>query len=542
MKIKFQHLPVQGDVTMVRNINPLALAEFIPHNRPMLLINPPVAKPCEPPAGIARLAGALRAQGAPCRLLDASLEGLLWLMEQSSPANDTWTKRARAHRERHCDALRDPAIYGSPDRYIRAVNDLNRLLAVNGRDTGATVGLADFQHARLSPVRSADLLYAAARPEENPFHPWFKSRLQEFLADSTSPCTRVGFSLNYLSQALCTFAMIGHLRERYPEITIILGGGLVTSWLKSPGWNNPFAGLVDHLIAGAGELPLLALSGIQVPVSRHTIPDFDDLPLRKYLAPGFILPYSAASGCYWNRCTFCPEKAEGNSYLPLPAGEVLGDLRSLTAATQPVLLHLLDSAVSPALLRALAAAPPQVPWYGFARMGPELADPGFCRSLRRSGCVMLKLGLESGDQEVLDRMGKGIRLDIAAQVLENLQQAGIAIYLYLLFGTPAESAVEARRTLEFVVRHRESIGFFNAALFNMPVGSDETAVYETEPFYDGDLSLYTGFRHPRGWGRKEARRFLDGEFRRDLAIAAILRNDPPFFTSNHAPFFSGITT
>jgi radical SAM superfamily enzyme YgiQ (UPF0313 family) len=155
---------------------------------------------------------------------------------------------------------------------------------------------------------------------------------------------------------------------------------------------------------------------------------------------------------------------------------------------------------------------------------------------------MLKLGLESGDQLVLDRMGKGIRLDMASQVLLNLQEAGIAVYLYLLFGTPAESAVEARRTLDFVVRHRDAIGFLNAALFNMPAGGEEAAEYETEPFYDGDLSLYTGFRHPRGWGRKEARRFLDGEFRRDPAVAAILRNDPPFFTSNHAPFFRGMTT
>ena len=40
-----------------------------------LLIVPPVAKACEPPAGIARLAAVLRARGLSCRLLDANLEG-----------------------------------------------------------------------------------------------------------------------------------------------------------------------------------------------------------------------------------------------------------------------------------------------------------------------------------------------------------------------------------------------------------------------------------------------------------------------------------
>ena len=167
----------------------------------------------------------------------------------------------------------------------------------------------------------------------------------------------------------------------------------------------------------------------------------------------------------------------------------------------------------------------------------ELADADFCMALKRSGCVMLKLGLESGDQGVLDRLHKGIDLGQASRILTNLRRAGIAAYIYLLFGTPAETLTEARRTLEFVVRHREAIGFMNLALFNMPVYGDEAAEYETEPFYEGDLSLYTAFRHPRGWDRKEVRQFLANEFKRDPAVAAILKNDPPLFSSNHAAFF-----
>jgi radical SAM superfamily enzyme YgiQ (UPF0313 family) len=153
---------------------------------------------------------------------------------------------------------------------------------------------------------------------------------------------------------------------------------------------------------------------------------------------------------------------------------------------------------------------------------------------------MLKLGLESGDQGVLDRLGKGIDLATASRVLVNLKEAGIKVYLYLLFGTPAEAEAAARRTLEFVVRHRESIGFLNLALFNMPVNAREAGDYETGAFYDGDLSLYADFRHPSGWGRREVRHFLTHVFGREPAIAAIVRNCPPLFTSNHAPFFCGV--
>jgi radical SAM superfamily enzyme YgiQ (UPF0313 family) len=269
------------------------------------------------------------------------------------------------------------------------------------------------------------------------------------------------------------------------------------------------------------------------------LPDYSSLPLREYFAPGLILPYSAAGGCWWNRCSFCPERAEGNGYRPLPTPQVLADLRLLAGTTSPVLIHLLDNAISPALLRALAENPPGVPWYGFARIDVRLADPDFCRALKRSGCVMLKLGLESGDQGVLDRMGKGVDLGTASRALSCLKQAGIRVYCYLLFGTPGETAIEARRTLDFVVRHRGAIGFLNLAVFTMPRGADEAGEYGTAPFSEGDLSLCTDFCHPRGWDRRQVRLFLEGEFKRHPEVAAILRNDPPQFTSSHAPLLGG---
>jgi radical SAM superfamily enzyme YgiQ (UPF0313 family) len=346
-----------------------------------------------------------------------------------------------------------------------------------------------------------------------------------------------GLSLNYLSQALCTFAILGFIRRHAPATTIILGGGLVTSWLRRPGWDNPFGELIDHLVAGPGEAALLKLCGT-APGPRPALPDYDDLPLDDYLAPRWILPYSAASGCYWNHCTFCPERAEGSIYRPLPVTQALDELHALCASHQPALVHLLDNAVSPALLRGLVDRPLGVPWYGFARINAQLADPDFCRSLRRSGCVMLKLGLESGDQGVLDCLHKGIDLGTAARVLASLRSAGIAVYGYLLFGTPAESEAAARRTLEFVARHGDAIDYLNVALFNLPANDHAAETYATEPFYAGDLSLYTGFRHPQGWERQRVRQFLSREFTRHPAVATILRRDPPHFTSNHAPLFA----
>ncbi len=505
----------------------------------IVLIHPPAAKACEAPGGPARLAGALRRYGIACRLWDANLEGQLALLTSASGdtnangGSDAWMQRAAKHLPENCASLRGGKLYAKPDSYRRAVADLNRLVAEAAKPYGVRLSLADYEAGGLSPLRSADLLHAAAAPDTNPFHRWFRERLPEVMAET--PVSHVGFSLNYLSQALTAFAMIGLIRRAYPHLRIVLGGGLVTSWMRSPGWRNPFGTLVDCMIAGPGEAPLLALFG-KSPDGGCNRPDLDGFPLADYLAPGVVLPYSASSGCWWRRCSFCPEGAEGNPYRPLPPRRVAADLRALTKRFHPVLIHLLHNALSPAHLRALSVAPPGAPWYGFTRITPQLADPDFCRRLKDSGCVMLKLGLESADPGVLVALNKGIDPAMAAAVLENLKEAGIATYVYLLFGTPAETPEAARRTLAFTAEHAEEIGFLNLAIFNLPAAAPEAETLDTGEFYDGDLSLYRRFAHPRGWDRGKVRRFLEREFKKDPAIAAILRRDPPLFTSNHAPF------
>jgi radical SAM superfamily enzyme YgiQ (UPF0313 family) len=381
------------------------------------------------------------------------------------------------------------------------------------------------------------LIRAAENPQKDPFFPCFEEFLPSALG--TQAPKIVGLSLNYLSQAVSTFAMIGSLRKKFPRLTIVLGGGLVTSWVRRPGWRNPFEGLVDSLIAGPGENALLSLSGKpSSEVNSHGLPDFGAFPLTGYLSPGFILPYSASSGCYWNRCLFCPERAEGNPYEPKAAAQVIQELKDLTRRHRPVLIHFLDNALSPALLIQLARDWLRVPWYGFARITDHLDDLDFCRALKKSGCAMLQVGIESGDPGVLEKLQKGIDLEVASRVLRNLRKAGIATYVYLLFGTPAESEKEARETLQFAVRHGEEINFLNLALFNLPTYGEEAQKLATRPFYEGDLSLYSSFIHPQGWNRDAVRSFVDKEFRKHPAIAPILRREPPLFTSNHAPFFA----
>ncbi len=499
----------------------------------MVLIHPPVAKPSEPPAGIARLAGALRAHGVPCALIDANLEGFYYLLARVKPAPDTWSLRAHRHLDRHLEDLRTPQGYRRPDAYRRAVADVERLLGQCG-PAGVRPGLADYRDGRRTPVRSEDLRAAAHQPEQNPYYSYFTEQLVPRLR--TMKPSAVGVSINYLSQALCAFALIGVLKRALPGLKIILGGGLITSWMQWPGRVAALSGWVDRMVAGPGEAALLGEMGSPF-ASKDFMPDYSDISDLAYLSPGLILPFSASTGCWWRRCAFCPERAEKRPFQPLPHALAAAQLRRLSEKYRPALIHLLDNALSPALLEALCRQPPGAPWYGFVRIAPPLDDPDFCKRLAAAGCTMLKIGLESGNQVVLDRLDKGVRLETAARVLANLRQAGIGIYVYLLFGTPAEDEAAARDTLAFAAEHAGAIDFLNLAIFNLPLGSPDARGLFLRDFYDGDLALYRDFEHPLGWNRPQVRRFVERVFRKHPLIQPIVRRDPPVFTSNHAAFF-----
>ncbi|MFH1351493.1 MAG: radical SAM protein [Pseudomonadota bacterium] len=501
----------------------------------MILINPPVVKPCEPPPGVARLAGALKRHNISHHIIDANLEGLLNLLKAPIRMEDRWTSRAVRNLNSHLSTLRSFKGFENMDRYARAVIDVNRVLEKSVPFHGVHITLTNYQDQTLSPVRSQDLIRATEVPEMNPFFPYLRKRLLTVLEHKTPGV--VGFSLNYLGQALCTFMMIGMIKKECPGTKVVLGGGLITSWMNRPGWVNPFEGLVDAMVSGPGEDALLSICGLQG-CDGDCTPEYEAFSKIDYLAPGFILPYSASMGCYWHQCSFCPETAEGNPYGPVPPEKVIRDMTALTRDNKPCLVHFLDNAMSPALLQKMIERPLNIPWYGFARITPHLADPDFCMGLKRSGCVMLQLGLESGDQDVLSELRKGIDLEQASLALKNLKRAGIATYVYLLLGTPAETLSRARKTLEFTVQHGHVIDFLNLAIFNMPANGPDAEKFESADFYEGDLRLYKSFVHPKGWDRGSVRRFLDKEFKRHPVVAAILRRSPPLFSSNHAPFFS----
>lgn len=494
----------------------------------MLLLYPPLTKACEPPGGLPILGGVLKSHNIPYKIIDMNCEGqnyLLNLYFKSFP------KKAY-----YRELLISPKGYIKKDTYVKAVKELSKGLNFN-IIKHYHLTLSNMFSSELSSLNSSDLIKASKNYKDDPFYEYYKKRLTEIL--ESGKFKHIGISLQFINQALTAFSLIGFLKENFPDIKIVLGGGLITSWVKSPNWNNPFYKIVDEIIPGQGEEKILEYLRVEPDKNKikEAAPDFNFTKELQYFAPEKIIPISGSYGCSWKRCTFCPEVAEDTKYTPHKTSIFMKKIEKLKELYNPGVIHFLDNEISPRLLTELSVIKAEFKWYGFTKFYNNLLDLEFCRKLKDSGCFMLKLGLESGDQEVLNSMNKGIDLKNASIILKNLKEVGIKTFVYLLFGTPFEDENSALKTRDFVIEHSDCITYMNLAIFNLPLGSELAKDLKVFNLNEDDLSLYVGYEHAKDWNRGKIRRFLNREFYNNPKIKDVFNNLPIQFTSNHTPFF-----
>jgi hypothetical protein len=522
----------------------------------VLLIHPPMVRPTEPPIGVSAVAGLLQTHGIPVTTWDANLAGVLAFIDRPPAESSPRSRQTYEGREALLRTLRSRKAFHSFGAHFNAVNRLKHSLSLASADfPGWEITPTNVEHCDHHPFQAASWNWAFENPEKNPFVAVLQADLEKALL-AFQP-THVGFSLNYLSQVLTAFAFAGLLKQRFPHLVLMAGGSLISAWLAHyPESRGQFPGF-DLVLPGSAEetlLPLLLPPGPSSPSpsrspsspgTPHTprqhrfeyLPAFDPGTLPDYLSPGPVLPLSFSRGCYWTKCQFCTEQLEQGNFLMISPAASVAILKQLETTFSPTLFHFGDNAISPALCQALINAPLHTPWYGFIRFIDHFQDPDFCRALRKAGCIMLQLGLESGHPGVLEAMQKGITPPQAERALRNLHEAGIGTYVYLLFGTPFEQLPEAETTLQFVARNHASIDFVNLAIFSLPIQSPESRDIMAAQAQSGCFPLYFDYQHPRGWSKTEVRRFLDREFKAHPAIKPIIQRKPLCFTSNHGPFF-----
>ncbi|MBI5547699.1 MAG: radical SAM protein [Deltaproteobacteria bacterium] len=533
---------------------------------PIVFVTPPVTKPSEPSLSGPAAAGPLRSLGVPARAIDASIgwyehvshaERLEQLVAASTggPERATAFRRhvrsvtARPHPLRRAETYRSRKVYSSAITHLDGVLEL-----VSSPYPGMRVRVADVSVAGQRPESRAALLDFAQRP--GPFDEYLVRKLIPEIA--ASGAGHVAISLTFQNQAVGAFRLAQLLREHLPGAKRVLGGPLIACW-KATGieprggafdlFDDTVAGHDQDLAALAAELgasPARTVASGAAAAGPLSV-DLDEPRWDSYLSPLPVIPVALARGCYWRRCTFCPDHLHPQQRACAP--EALELWLDAVAARFPAgaMLHMTDSALPPKhldrLARAVAERALPLRWHGFVRPERVFADEGFAQRLALGGCEMLQIGVESASPRLLELMGKGADVEVMRRMLRALHGVGIRSQVYLLFGLPTETDEDREQTLRFVEEEAEAICDLNHALLNLPRGSPmhqqpaRFGISEVIAFHaDTDLSLYDDFRCGASHPRVEARRWLDHRFLKSKAVREILGDLRGPFKANHTCF------
>lgn len=273
---------------------------------------------------------------------------------------------------------------------------------------------------------------------------------------------------------------------------ITLGGNVVSRLAPQLSEGGRIFDLVDSIVFFQGEAPLIQLAGsisnrrslqhvpgliwrdvtgrvqrnrVEAPphVDMAPTPDFGGLPVGRYWGVNY-LPLLAARGCYHGRCSFC---AIPYGYGPFGSsgirneGLVLGDMRSLAERWSISRFKFVDESFPPHLLRnlsmLLAASSERFEWEAYVRLERHWTNQSFVRLLAKAGFKKAYFGLELSSPKARGRLQKQDSAHKIEVILNMAHDEGIKVHLFCLVGYPGTTVDDAKRTLDFLLRHQDFI-------------------------------------------------------------------------------------
>jgi hopanoid biosynthesis associated radical SAM protein HpnJ len=238
-------------------------------------------------------------------------------------------------------------------------------------------------------------------------------------------------------------------REEFDYTCRDLASGMPLSEIKGLSYRDA-AGQVIHnlprpMIENMDELPFVA------PVYKR------DLTIRNYFIGYLKHPYVSlytGRGCR-SKCTFClwPQTVGGHRYRVRSARNVLDEVRWIKENMPEVQEIMFDDDTftdSSNLARVEE----------IARGMGELGMTWSCNAkanvpyetlkiMKENGLRLLLVGYESGDDQILHNIRKGLRTDIARRFTADCRELGIIIHGTFILGLPGETQDTIAKTIEF---------------------------------------------------------------------------------------------
>jgi radical SAM superfamily enzyme YgiQ (UPF0313 family) len=334
------------------------------------------------------------------------------------------------------------------------------------------------------------------------------------------------------------------VKARRPGTTVVLGGPHATPCATELLAAEP---AVDVVVRNDGEAPMLALAeelasgapdlasvpsltwrahgtsvlgvrsnpGLSPPLALDDLPaparDFvvepvrDTTEWRRAAGPAPSAFVSTSRGCP-KRCTFCSIIVMNPRWRFRSVDHVMDELRALDRAAPFGHVGILDANffVHAGRVRAfdaaLAAWRPDVTWSSTATADKVRANPDVITAIAPR-CTFLEVGIESGSESVLARMGKRTTVADNMAAIELLRANGIRLDLDFIMFDPWTTTAELAENLEFL-RATELLGYlpadpvFNAVRIYPGTEVHERCVREFGLRPRHDMDVRPPFVHP----------------------------------------------
>lgn len=256
---------------------------------------------------------------------------------------------------------------------------------------------------------------------------------------------------------------------RFSEIDLVLPGEAETTFcrlleaIESDSDYDTVRGLLfregEDTVQIPGEEPVLDLDSLPFPERNRLDPHHYHYALGH---KSFFTTLITSRGCPFH-CTFC--SGGGKKHRARSAVNIVEEIETCLALGIDE-IHFVDDTFNVSMERVnriceeILRRRLKLNWTcrprarGFTREGMRL--------LRRAGCTRIQIGVETGSNEGLERLQKGITIEDAEKTVRGAREAGIATMAYFLIGCPHEkSEKDIRETIKFAIKLDPTYCLFN---------------------------------------------------------------------------------
>ncbi|HEY3886680.1 MAG TPA: radical SAM protein [Vicinamibacterales bacterium] len=188
-------------------------------------------------------------------------------------------------------------------------------------------------------------------------------------------------------------------------------------------------------------------------------PAWDLVPLKLYSLPLVNRPYvlvETSRGCPYS-CDFCVAPIhQSHKFRERSAASLVDEIERGYREFGIDFFYLWGDTVTlnvksfTAFCDELIARKLPIRWFGNAR-ADNLIDPAFVHRLKKAGCWMLALGIETESDDIRKNMVKRLERQKIQAAFRNLRDAGIRSFAFFIFGYPGESRESIEHTIDYAI-------------------------------------------------------------------------------------------